>query len=333
MAQLRKASMDFEKDFAPHWFCYPAMSLVGAPSAIYLGVASAKLSEMAGIDSTMFTEQLSCFYPLPLLGEDALMEPLAKQTTNLTMLKHPLFWLYGEILKPQTIAVEAEPRLEWEPEIALRIAAQLEIARIYDPVPGAWRDVSELIGLDFNDPWVQRRVRVWQKGGADELLDNFNIGTLLLDELETNNIVQTSAQCFMDIFFLSCCSSIYSLESFLSDINELTPFEDVTSAIDIAVSIIGMDADALFLTKANADANNSNTVALEKLESDLEEQHDALVASQDVAGMLAFKDRVLELMNRALALFADEVEKMTATLEDFKEWVESDDEGDQGLDD
>jgi len=325
-------NMDFTLDSAPHWFCFQGMSLLGSASSIFTGTASGKLADMAGIDPNLLTEQLSCFYPLPLLGEDALTEPLAKHVTNYEMLRHPIFWLYGTILQFQMIPadprIQKEAHLEWEAEAALRIAAQLEISRIYDHVTGAWRDVAEMLGLDFSDPWVQRRIRAWQKGAADELLDNFNIGTIILDSVETENIVEVSSRCFSDVFFLSSLSSVYSLNEFLSEIDESSSFEDISSAIPIAVSVLVEDADVLFITQGleDGDADNTNSAALEKLEQDMEEQEATLIANRDIAGFLAFKDRVLALVDLALDAYAEEADDMTKVMDYFKQWVEEDDE-------
>jgi hypothetical protein len=316
-------------DAAPYWFCMPGVSLIGAVSSLQLGFGSAKLADMAGIDPHLFSEELSCGYPLPRLGDDPITEPLARRSTNLELLRHPLFWLFGDILRARRVIRdededgEAEDREEWSAEIALRIALSLTMAHLYDPTTGEWVDALSLIDLNLDDPWVQHRIRSWQNGTPDELLDGFNIGDTIdsaIDGEYTENLVAAG---FGPVFFWASCSSVHSLEEFLSETDEFTPFEDVAGAVSVAVSVLTVDADILALISGGLDENDPNALALMQLEADFEADEPALFTSGDPRGYLVYKDRVLALARAILSDYEPRLEKMTETLVSFRQFIES----------
>jgi hypothetical protein len=285
---------------------------------------------MAGLEVTDFTEELSCAYPLPRLGDDPIMEPLAKKVNDLSLLSHPLFWCFGDELRPHLIHEldddgedTGETHPEWEAEIALRIAVELEMAGLYNPSTGEWADAWSMLGLDPVDPWVQRRVRNWQGGAPDDLLDTFNICDTMKLIADTEYVVDLAASAFPDVFFLASCSSLFSLEEFLSETNAETPLEDVAGAISIAVSVLTVDGELLALTESDLDENSPNVVALRAIDDDYEAQEPSLASTGDLQGYLAFKDRVLSVSDSILNGWEPKLEEMGEVLTSFRRFVET----------
>lgn len=90
------------------------------------------------------------------------------------MLWHPLFWL------PPVLAnrlVDGE-QVETEDEWVLRVLWSLEELGAHNPNTGQWVDVLKAFGIDVETSEGVERVRTWQQGSSDDVLDSVSLTNL-----------------------------------------------------------------------------------------------------------------------------------------------------------
>ncbi|MFC8797331.1 hypothetical protein ACFT2C_06335 [Promicromonospora sp. NPDC057138] len=89
---------------------------------------------------------------------------------------HPLFWLPAEVAGRYVLEQEdgtqaIEPDEVW----AVRVALQMSVSGLYDVESGTWCDVLADRGLDVTDDAVLARIRRWQTGEHDDVLDGIEL--------------------------------------------------------------------------------------------------------------------------------------------------------------
>lgn len=170
-----------ERSSAPFWMCLPGQSLIVSVSPLDGIAMEYDLKRQTGLPMDFPLSVVPmCAYPIPDIGEYASDEPVARRIENLDWFGHPVMWLKGEVLRSQKLD-EAIGRMEFDSEIALRIALQLEVSCFYQEQPGEWLDVCDFLNINVNDPFDVERIRSWQQGGDDELFDTFDLGQMLME--------------------------------------------------------------------------------------------------------------------------------------------------------
>lgn len=98
------------------------------------------------------------------------------QQVNPTSLWHPLMWLPGRLAgRYQIQSPDGTTIPEDDDTWAVRLCLELAASGLYDTESGTWLDVLARRGLDINDPEALERVRRWQSGDDDAVLDTIDL--------------------------------------------------------------------------------------------------------------------------------------------------------------
>ena len=62
---------------------------------------------------------------------------------------------------------------------AVRVCLELSASGLYDAESGTWLDVLARYGLDVDDPTTLDRIRSWQAGASDPVLDTIDLSDLV----------------------------------------------------------------------------------------------------------------------------------------------------------
>jgi hypothetical protein len=91
---------------------------------------------------------------------------------NPASLWHPLMWLPERLAgRYDILDADGQTFAEDDDTWAVRVALELSASGMYDAETGTWVDVLALYGLDVDDPATLERLRRWQTGGTDPILD------------------------------------------------------------------------------------------------------------------------------------------------------------------
>lgn len=127
-------------------------------------------------------------YASPLFAHPVPMRPAGDSSwrgASTGMLWHPLLWLPEALARPGVFP-EGKDGQEIDEDIAewaFRVMLEITQAGLYDPATGEWTDVLARAGIDLDDSAGVARVRAWQNGAADTVLDAFSIAPFLNQEL------------------------------------------------------------------------------------------------------------------------------------------------------
>ena len=98
------------------------------------------------------------------------------QQVNPAALWHPLFWLPDRVSgRYQIQAEDGTVSVEDDDTWAVRVCLELSMSGLYDAETGTWLDVLAMYGLDIDDPAILDRVRWWQAGDPDPVLDSIDL--------------------------------------------------------------------------------------------------------------------------------------------------------------
>ncbi len=177
------------RSLPPFWGTEAGHSLLKAVDPLGLAVFAVHIGKQAGLDESDYPRVYPwCGYPLPGLHEVAPRAPLAKKVTNLEWLGHPIFWLFGDVLMAQSAPASSEFDTEPVMVTALRLALQMEITGLFDVENGEWANILDAIGLNVEDPFDVIRIKAWQNGAADSLLDGFNLGDTIMKDVPASMV-------------------------------------------------------------------------------------------------------------------------------------------------
>ncbi|WP_276947288.1 hypothetical protein [Ferrimicrobium acidiphilum] len=235
---------------SPFWLCTPNHSLVVSIDAFPLLWAESQIKTGAGIGRNDMDNYPLCAYPLPLLGDDAADQPLARKVRNLKWFGNPVMWLKGDVLRAHPFPVEEyeDKRNEFNEEIALRIAIQLESSGFYNATNGAWHDVSnDLASLDLNKPSDRDRVRQWQRGGSDSLLDACDVGTIMQCSVSVREAIGVVNDMFGPALLVS---GVMGANGLINDIDRVlsTKLDEDLTVYTLLVSRLGMQYAGSIMT-------------------------------------------------------------------------------------
>lgn len=100
------------------------------------------------------------------------------QQVNPACLWHPLMWLPDRLSgRYQIQQTDGTTTPEDDDTWAVRVCLELSASGMYDAESATWVDVLSLYGLDLDDPEVLDRVRWWQSGQADPILDTIDLSS------------------------------------------------------------------------------------------------------------------------------------------------------------
>ena len=149
-------------------------SLLECPSAIDVAVGYAEFREHSKLGHDEVISEAVVVVPLPAYGGIRTRWP----GVPAEMLWHPAFWLPERIAARRANDDEmVEPDAVW----AIRICLELEGSGWYRPGLG-WGDVLTEHGIDVDTAAGASRVRAWQNGAADQVLDGLDLGISESDE-------------------------------------------------------------------------------------------------------------------------------------------------------
>lgn len=96
----------------------------------------------------------------------------SRASINPPELWHPLFWLPLAVAGRYVLEEEdGATTIESDELWAVRVALQLSVSGLYDVESGTWSDVLAAHGLNVTDDVVLARIRRWQSGEHDDVLD------------------------------------------------------------------------------------------------------------------------------------------------------------------
>ena len=161
----------------------PGEGLLLVKSSLHAATRPAEWSTLTGLDPSRCVFGGLCAIPLPTYTA---VPPAGRQfrEVNPEVMWHPLFWL------PRRIAgrykLPTGPNGELEPERSsvwsIRVALELTVSGLYSQDEG-WVDVLDTVGVDVDSEADLERIRKWQGGSGDTLLDAIDLAPYLhLDE-------------------------------------------------------------------------------------------------------------------------------------------------------
>ena len=122
------------------------------------------------------------------------------QQVNPASLWHPLMWLPARLAgRYQIEAEDGTTTTEDDDTWAVRVCLELTLSGMYDPESGTWVDVLSMFGLDIDDPDVLDRVRWWQTGEPDPILDAIDLATEIDVEDDRHWALETAAALMDDL--------------------------------------------------------------------------------------------------------------------------------------
>ncbi|MCC3299486.1 hypothetical protein [Arthrobacter caoxuetaonis] len=170
----------------------PGEGLLLAKSALDAVERFSDWQTATGLHPSRFVFGELCSVPLPVYTAVA---PGRRQFSevNPEVMWHPLFWL------PPTIAgrynLPTGPNGELEPESnalwSLRVALELTASGLYSQDEG-WLDILHTVNIDVDSEADLARIREWQAGGHDDLLDSIDLGPYLHLEENPNWALQSA---------------------------------------------------------------------------------------------------------------------------------------------
>lgn len=133
-------------------------------------------SEATGQGTDEYTANTLCAVPIPVYSQPAPGERRFKNV-NPRVMWHPLFWLPERVGGSYRIASGPNGELEFESEAirSIRIAMELSASGLYDQATGGWVDVMALAGINVENPNDIERIRTWQLGRPDQVLDSIDL--------------------------------------------------------------------------------------------------------------------------------------------------------------
>lgn len=246
---------------APFWFCQPKYSLIASADPLSVLWIEAQIKQDSGLDQDDLDNQPLCAYPLPPLGDNARDQPLARKITNLKWFSHPIMWLKGDILRPHPFPVQEgdEPRDEFDSEIALRLALQLEVTGFYRSASGEWYDIAEDlgetpdVGLNVDDPFDQARIRAWQNGEPDEVFDNYDLGAIIKYNFPIHDAVGLVEDLLGPALIVSGVLGSFKLVEAINSVLD-SRIEEEISAYTTLVSVLGASYAGPLMSDAQDDS-------------------------------------------------------------------------------
>lgn len=151
------------------------LALLDCGSAYDLAVGYAEFRDHTGLDHAELISEFVVATTLPAYPDAAEEHDRRWTRVNPRALWHPAFWLPTEVWVRQVVGDLVEPDPVW----AVRVCLELEAAGLYRPDRG-WRDVLHDVGLRVEDEADLARIRAWQGGAADPVLDSIDLTSRLL---------------------------------------------------------------------------------------------------------------------------------------------------------
>lgn len=209
--------------------------------------------------------------PLPRYG--ALSTPV-NRCAPADMLWNPLLWLPERLALPCTIdnngALETESVLHWR----IRVALELTMSGIYRSDEATWVDVLALYGLDIAEEYTIARVKAWQAGGSDAILDTIDLDDYMRDPDDPMWAVAAAHDIFEMVY--GACQYVVAgdFKNLISQvgINSMGDFAALTAAsarnLDGSVTSDGVLVSTVLTQlhdKATMEAGQGQTVPSERL--------------------------------------------------------------------
>lgn len=118
---------------------------------------------------------------------------------NPACLWHPLMWLPPRLAgRYQIVDQDGDQTLEDDDTWAVRVCLELSASGMYDVESGTWLDVLARHGLDVDDPANLDRIRTWQAGASDPILDRIDLSSDI-DVDDTHWALETAAALMDDL--------------------------------------------------------------------------------------------------------------------------------------
>jgi len=252
---------DQDRADPPFWLCQPKHSLIVSSNPFSVLWTETQIKQGAGLDQDDLDNGALCAYPMPPLGDNAIDQPLARKVKDLKWFGHPIMWLKGDILRPHPfpVAENEEPRSEFDSEIYLRLALQLEVTGFYNSAKGEWSDVTKDLGaaegeeLDVDDPFDQARIRAWQDGEPDEVFDSYDLGEIIKYNFPIHDAVGLVEDLLGSALIVSGVLGAYSLVTEIDRVLDSRVENDI-SAYTTLVSMLGASYAGTLMTDAQDDS-------------------------------------------------------------------------------
>lgn len=115
-------------------------------------------------------------YVSPIVSVPLVAASVDRRSVPANMLWHPFVWLPKRMRQPYLFVSDGgAERVESLDEWAIRLSLELTGTGLYDPGTGSWADILSIMGLRLEDANTRSRIDAWRAGGADDLLDSFDL--------------------------------------------------------------------------------------------------------------------------------------------------------------
>lgn len=162
--------------------------LLLARGAFGMAVKYNEMLEATGLPSEAIISDPIVSVPMPRYEKEYTGEGNRWPSVKAPMLFHPLFWLPKSLSDRYLLTHPDDPNpvLETDQMWMVRVALTLSASGLYDAESGSWVDILATVGIDIENKADQRRIREWQAGGPDDLLDSIDLTEYLAVKDETN---------------------------------------------------------------------------------------------------------------------------------------------------
>ena len=153
----------------------PGESLLLAESSLDVALRYGMWERFTQLPSEVIVSNPITATPLidyPAQGHPAQVWP----QVNPASLWHPLMWLPERLAgRYQLEDADGYVSTEDDDTWAVRVCLELTLSGMYNVDDGTWVDVLALYGLDIDDPATLDRIRWWQSGESDPILDAIDL--------------------------------------------------------------------------------------------------------------------------------------------------------------
>lgn len=153
----------------------PGDTLLLTPTAFEAEDRRIQFEEATGLGAYDTVASLLCAVPIPIYPQTPEGERHRFPGVPPTMMWHPLFWLPLRVGALVRLKNADGTTYQEDPDVhAARVAMELMMSGLYHSDLG-WLDVLASVGINIDDPAQQNRVRAWQLGGVDPVLDSIDL--------------------------------------------------------------------------------------------------------------------------------------------------------------
>lgn len=178
---------DFAMDLIRRVFATEAgEELLLSRGAFAMAVKYNEMRDATGLPDDAILSDPITSVPMPLYSPEFTGEGNRWPGVSPQMMFHPLFWLPSSLSERYLLTQpeDENPILESDAMWMVRVALTMAASGLYDAETGGWVDILATVGINIENKADRERVKEWQAGGVDDLLDSIDLTGYLATEGE-----------------------------------------------------------------------------------------------------------------------------------------------------